>query len=351
MPPTDALRMKVRLFEDLGGVRLPIMLESFIQSTNGTADDWDTPTPPDVARPLADRNPRFRNGVTGWDVAEDMRGWLQVGETYYVSPHMSDLAAAASETMPDEPVLKSDPPSTHGFMYLPQPMRFMDIRGRLCSVSAIVWVSVGPGCVVWFLSDRDEVKDMVNADMRRRFTPEEIVLLPKLQLAAQASFRWDQPLPRSITNQTLIPNASSIDIHWEGDNLVFATDTFMELNVQVKRDPLLAMVLVIWRLMQQTLTSVERERVDRGTWRHARRVKFKDHEVTVIALRRRAPSDEHGEHTVEWSHQWVVRGHWRRQPCKVEGEWTHRVIYINPYLKGPEDAPLLVRDRVNALVR
>jgi hypothetical protein len=344
--------MKLLLFEDLQGIRSRMMMQSFIDTTSGVpGDDYDVPLPGDLAVPLRDRNPRFRNGVTGEMIADDMRRWLQVGECYYVSPHMMDLAVAASATMPDENIYASDAPSTHGFMWMPQPMRFMDIRGRVLSCSAVLWAAMGDGCVLWWFSDKDDPIDMVNIDMKRRFTAEEIVAFPKLTLAAQASFRWGRPLPRTLTNATLIPNAAQADIHWDGDNLIFRTTEFLPLDVQVKRDPLMAMLLVIWRLMQQTLTSVQRERTDRGTWRHAKRVKFRDHEVTVIALRRRAPSSEHGETTVEWSHQWIVRGHWRKQPCKVEGEWTHRVIWISPFLKGPEDAPLLIRDRVNALIR
>lgn len=52
---------------------------------------------------------------------------------------------------------------------------------------------------------------------------------------------------------------------------------------------------------------------------------------------------------VEWSHRWLVRGHWRQQWYASEG--VHRAIYINPHIKGPEDKPLIVRDKVNILGR
>lgn len=41
---------------------------------------------------------------------------------------------------------------------------------------------------------------------------------------------------------------------------------------------------------------------------------------------------------VEWSCRWIVNGHWRNQPYKDE----RKLIYIMPYVKGPDDMPLKV---------
>jgi hypothetical protein len=64
-------------------------------------------------------------------------------------------------------------------------------------------------------------------------------------------------------------------------------------------------------------------------------------DVKVIELRR-AESSPHGSTTasdpVDWACRWIVNGHWRNQPYKDE----RRLIYINPYLKGPADRPLRV---------
>ena len=65
-----------------------------------------------------------------------------------------------------------------------------------------------------------------------------------------------------------------------------------------------------------------------------------DDEVTFVVLRR-----PHGEHKggegepVAWAHRWIVSGHMRAQ--WYPSEEAHRLIWIAPYLKGPEDKPLL----------
>lgn len=74
--------------------------------------------------------------------------------------------------------------------------------------------------------------------------------------------------------------------------------------------------------------------------------------VTIITLRRRVREngdqpDEAG--FVDWSHRWMVGGHWRQHYYPSDG--THRLIFISPYIKGPEDKPLVVKDRVVQLVR
>jgi hypothetical protein len=49
-----------------------------------------------------------------------------------------------------------------------------------------------------------------------------------------------------------------------------------------------------------------------------------------------------GTGTVEWSHRWMVRGHWRLQPYGPDHK-LRKTIWIDPYVKGPEDKPLDIR--------
>lgn len=65
-------------------------------------------------------------------------------------------------------------------------------------------------------------------------------------------------------------------------------------------------------------------------------------DVKVVQLRRfeseaRAAGADH--ETIEWSCRWIVNGHWRNQPY-AGGE--RKLIYIMPFVKGPEDKPLKV---------
>lgn len=71
--------------------------------------------------------------------------------------------------------------------------------------------------------------------------------------------------------------------------------------------------------------------------------------LNVVRLRaevREAVRVERGEGP-RWKQRWLVRGHYRAQWYPLVG--AHKVIWIAPYLKGPEDAPL--KQPVYAVVR
>lgn len=70
--------------------------------------------------------------------------------------------------------------------------------------------------------------------------------------------------------------------------------------------------------------------------------------VDVVRARRTAtePREDADAPKRTYVHQWIVDGHWRYQACGP-GRATHKRIWIEPHYKGPEDAPLLVRERVN----
>jgi hypothetical protein len=71
--------------------------------------------------------------------------------------------------------------------------------------------------------------------------------------------------------------------------------------------------------------------------------------VHVAQLRRSNEGTDGQPHSVNWQHSWVVRMHKVRQWYPSEGR--HKVLFRGPYMKGPADAPLLINEKVHALVR
>lgn len=116
------------------------------------------------------------------------------------------------------------------------------------------------------------------------------------------------------------------------------------------RSVLAATVCAAWHLMQQpTLAGTWHEPADKKTARAWARAGREDPGVTVVDLRRLyKPTDpahvpEHGR---DYSHRWVVSGHWRQQPHGPNRSLRKR-IWIPDYIKGPDGTPLLVREHVN----
>lgn len=66
--------------------------------------------------------------------------------------------------------------------------------------------------------------------------------------------------------------------------------------------------------------------------------------VKIIALRHTERGHREGASTTPdggrtWNCQWVVSGHWRKQPYGP-GRMGRRLTFIHPFVKGPEDKPL-----------
>jgi hypothetical protein len=68
-----------------------------------------------------------------------------------------------------------------------------------------------------------------------------------------------------------------------------------------------------------------------------------------VTLRRIEQRHDTGNKLVDWSHRWIVQGHWRNQWYARAGE--HRPKWIDPYPKGPEDKPLVLKDKIYRWIR
>lgn len=116
----------------------------------------------------------------------------------------------------------------------------------------------------------------------------------------------------------------------------------------------------VW--MQKKILVGEQGHVER----HARKRIEREHKVAptvqVIALRKSyrerlddvvAERPPEGAHTRDWSCRWWVGGVFgfpRLQACGP-GLKERRLIWVDPFVKGPKDKPLRTRDRVYAVVR
>lgn len=90
--------------------------------------------------------------------------------------------------------------------------------------------------------------------------------------------------------------------------------------------------------LQQKIVVTEYGKVDRHAERRLAKANLPT-SVRVVHLRSKSyvktTADEEKKQ-VDWAWQWAVRGHWRNQPT---GEGV-KLIWIHPFIKGPEDKPL-----------
>lgn len=302
--------------------------------------------------------------VTQDDLHRSEATVLGKAESFWVSDEMSTVIAAAAVSMPEQALRPEDLPSPQGFVWFDRPLYVTDVHGKRCGLRAASWATrpvhvvkhrekadvladIAPLAqfneqgigVVWY-SDTSDEEDEVNQQLRAEIEADGRSWDEYVRLSHRLSvFHLDAwPFGHSFN---FVPP-------WYD---VVPVETPTQAAANSRR--LLAAFLT---LQGQRLAHVHHE----PTPRHLRRRMERDgtldptKEVRVVTLRRfreRGVEDkgEEGHPSIEWSHQWMVSGHWRNQ--WVPSINDHRLTWIAPYVKGPEDRPLLVKDTVFKLAR
>jgi hypothetical protein len=115
-------------------------------------------------------------------------------------------------------------------------------------------------------------------------------------------------------------------------------------------------ILIAFMLVNEELRMLNREEIVVSAGlppkvKAQMRKKDRQSKVTVVNLRAvirkqleevRESEDQAARHL---HHRFVVRGHWRNQAVGV-GRTDHRLTYIAPFVKGPEGAPFVGKDKV-----
>ena len=266
---------------------------------------------------------------------------------YWVSEEMTRLAAHAAHSMPAQPLAESDLPCPMGFLVFEEGVPIPDVHGKTVVCSAFRW-SRQLGCseldekhehgvdgVMWaYYTDMQDSRDdyvkqykAESSDIRRRF-PSRLALLGEDFEAFGAG-------------------EANVDRIKEHLNAEATREQLIEALTMMRRLP-----LALWTLMGQTIGEVSDHRQDRSSRRRLGKARspLAESNVTVVRLRRpKHESMEPAGEPVDWTHRWIVSGHWRNQWLPSAGR--HRLQWIAPFVKGPEDKPLKIKRRVHALVR
>lgn len=246
------------------------------------------------------------------------RSWLTDSQIFYVSPDMARLVVHAARTIPEEPLAADDPPALDGFcVFDPFPaiesFYIPPKPGPPRAARAVQWHfmegSRGPGfAALTYYQVKDGDRELLR------------VGFPKFHACAVAP---SGPEGESSVLEDLLLSGRGLKS--------------------------------MWTIMGQKLARLSDEPVDRATRRQLERSRsaVKLNPVRVVMLRREQTYRMDGEKprpgAVERFHRWMVSGHWRNQ--WLPRTKSHRHQWIAPYVKGPEDKPLILRRAVRELVR
>ena len=273
-------------------------------------------------------------------MVQALRGQVRVGYAYRVTPDMSLVVQHAASLLDDTDRMRRDLlPTGCGIVRFDRPLPISDSRGKTMKAHWMTWGPIGGydgertigGTLLSWWNDLADPDD-ITADWAKDL-PKMTPILGRWSLVGAELLYDDQRLGPGMTD---VPAEDAAAILADGDRVSPYTNTSRY-------------AVALWMLLGQTVADVAEEHVRKTSARAARRMGIPDR-VTVIQLRRTAGSRSEGETDVEWSHRWVVRGHWRWQPYGTHRAERRR-IWIAPFVKGPEDKPLVVTDKVYDLRR
>lgn len=272
-------------------------------------------------------------------------GHLHGAYSYRVTPDMTDLVIAAADGLDDTDLFDRDlAPTGCGMVRFDKPLPLIDVRGRTMLVHWLLWGPLsdadGPAIGMWAFNDIYTQADTYSTWHIENYSD-------MVDLVG----RW------GFIGATVVPSGEvlgppTIDLNDHTRDVVTADG-----DTPTEPTNLARCLHALWLLLNQTIVAT----VDEPTSRHARkamrRMKMPD-TVTVIQLRRSAPTELEGESQVEWSHRWIVRGHWAWRVCGPDHPQARPYkdgfgvrLWIAPYQKGPADKPLIVTDKLYDLRR
>lgn len=239
---------------------------------------------------------------------------LPAANLYWVSTEFTAVAAAAGRNLPDLTITSEELPAPHGLLVWQLPIAHTTTPYPV-EVTAAHWATTPSGVWVCF------------------YTRPEAVFPAHERARVRSVIGW------------LMPATPPLPISFDG-----------ELG-EAQRS-LVATLLATWLLLHQpgvadvTHQAITKKKLRKAYARAGRPVPT----VRIIDIRRRinhtSPGDgqvDSGEHpTRTYSVRSLVSGHWRTQRYGPKLSKSRR-IFIHPYLRGPEGAPLRVTETVKVL--
>lgn len=276
----------------------------------------------------------------------------------FVSAEMCDVVGAASETFQPEPLYPSDLLIPTGFLWFERPFTIPDRYDKPVTIAAFSW------------SPLLGMTEQEIIDEKSRFE-----ILDKGRLTRHAAFepRDDGKMLNWLTERqqegshvdgiSICLYAPTKDDPWPHDQLgppprivpMHFTPWWFAMDLDGNRiddegKPTGAewwwkILQTTFRLMQQHISVRHNQQATRPQRREAKRLGFAADDVVVVRLRRESAGthEAHEAEPANYSHRFIVSGHWRNQFYPASN--MHRQIWISPYVKGPEDQPLVVKPR------
>jgi hypothetical protein len=268
---------------------------------------------------------QFGEGASWTEMLPAYQRGLETGDTFFMNRQFGDLVQVARETVPDD--LTFDHTwlqAKSGWLWLdipfvvPIPDEFTGekrIEGVEMNISAVGWFPV-EGNKTFFMCYQDYSQYALYNNDRGFGCWSHFTLK-----------NGDKLIDRIRQFENLAGK--------QGSGAYTTQDRTSDLQHEIR------WIYAAFHLMAQKMTHKSTVPTDRHTRKRGQRTNLPVTPfIRVISLRRLEEAREKAKETgeVDWQWQWGVRGHWRNQFYPSEG--VYRQVFIESYIKGPENRPL-----------
>jgi hypothetical protein len=309
---------------------------------------------------------------------------LRCAETFSVTPDMHALVegltrGSSARTIPPSLTLH-DLPAPNGFVFLPSAIFSRDIDTVDYPIRGILWYTddsrrFGRSA---FIERRDgfSAEDVAPRGVRRRsvipgLTDDDPIeeIDPEMPVISVALFNEpfkDDPLQAQLGTK-MIPGPRLSLLHFAPFNLAYLHSAWNPVSQEgvdgrlpenMTESELLdyqyaaRYMVLFWLIANQKIAATQHVAPGPITAMRAREAKVVPR-VRVIALRRdRIHTEPDPDHVPgrEYSHRWHVAAFWRHQACGP-GRQDRRWVLVRAHIRGPDDKPLIVKERAYDLRR
>ena len=290
-------------------------------------------------------------------------------DCFFVREEMSDLIVFASSKLDNTDLF--DPslaPVDKGFAYFEKPLEVIDINNKKLLINLFLWENI---------YEDGKIQTTISCWNDASRTPDEYAVMVKESeervnpdiLTMHGRFHWIksqtimggeliggeliEPSQRELDNLKNTKLKKDENDEWipysDADWEEFMSENYRN-STNIKR-----LFHTFWLIMSQTITEKAKDSGDRAQRRRLEKANVPSEVIIVQFRKRRYASEDKSEEQqkVDWSHRWIVGGHWRWQPYKdpKSGGEIKKRIWISPYVKGPEDKPLVAKSKVFVLAK
>jgi hypothetical protein len=279
---------------------------------------------------------------------------LNEGETHYVSSNVMAAVVAASETMEPEALYETDLPCPSGLIVFETPWVHDDLHPKTGEIQSGLHMPVR--AISWTVSNVKTESGFQLGVCYCLYADNEsfqAIYLPSYKKVISGTEDLSDLLDTSEQLKVWLTDTSgwSFGTNWDDEKygtLVAVTRRFL---------------LSYWRWTWQRILVPVNHTPSRAERKWIRKIKGSEEDgyIKVLRLRREIEHErQKGDYVGIFDYQFVVRGHWRRQhypklgPAKIDGEFnheSHRLVWIEPFIKGNPDGPLVLGHNITVAVR